>query len=270
MNIVKTFKPNFCAVMRCQNAQFVLVDGAPLGREGVQVPLCEKHAGADMTQTTPAPPAPSQGTIIEAVGETVGTALAPEAMKTEAEVEVGVAKDALAEIVGFVISDDESLAFAGECLGEVKGHWNRLEERKKQATGPLNAALATIRSWFQPAQNHYAASEKALKDKIAAYHAMRAKERQAALDAAAAAVQVGNSEATQAAIAAVPPPPPKMDGISLQDAWSYEVVDFTLVPDKYKVIHHGLVTAELKLHKGQLSIPGIRPVQGSRVVARAT
>lgn len=270
MNIVKTLKPGFCSVMRCQGAQSVLVDGAPFGREGVQVPLCVKHAAADQTATTPAVPPPSQGSIIEAVGETVGTLLAPEAMKTEAEEEVSVAKDALAELLTFVIKDDADLTFAGECLGEVKGHWNRLEERKKQATGPLNLALTTIRSWFQPAQTHYAAAEKALKEKIASYHAMRAKERQAAMDAAAAAHQAGNAEATQLAVAAVPPAPPKLDGISVQDVWTYEITAFGLVPDKYKVVNHAMIQAEVKVAKGALNIPGIAPKRESRVVARAT
>lgn len=264
MNIVKSFKPGMCAVMRCQAAAAVSVEGTPFGREGIQVPLCEKHSRGDMT-----PAAPSTA-IVETTGETVSTSLAPKEVQTEAEDEISVAKETHVEIDSFTIATDEDLAFAGECLGEVKGHWNRLEERKKQVTGPLNAALQVIRGWFQPAQSHYAASEATLKQKIAAYHAMRAKERQAALDAAAAAVQVGNSEATQVAIAAVPPPPPKMTGVSVQDTWEYEVVDFAAVPDKYKVIHHGLVTAELKLSKGNLKIPGIRPVQGSRVVARAT
>jgi len=270
MNIVKSFKPGMCGVMRCQGAMSIFVDGAPLGREGVQVPLCEKHARADMTQTTPAMPMPSSGAIIEAVGETVGTSLAPETMKTEAEGEVDLAKEALAEISTFMIQDDADLTFAGECLNEVKGHWNRLEERKKQATGPLNLALTTIRSWFQPAQNHYKASEDALKSKIAAYHTMRAQERQAALDAAAAMHQTGDSAATLVAVAAVPEAPPKLNGVSVREEWTYEVVAFGLVPDKFKVINHALLTAAVKESKGFTNIPGVRPVPVNKVVARAT
>jgi hypothetical protein len=249
--------------MRCQQVAVVSVEGTPFGREGIQVPLCERHSKEDVTSAKPT-------AIVETTGETVSTSLAPKEVQTEAEDEISVAKETHVEIDGFTIATDEDLAFAGECLGEVKGHWNRLEERKKQVTGPLNAALQVIRGWFQPAQSHYAASEVTLKAKIAGYHAMRAKERQAALDAAAAAVQVGNSEATRVAIAAVPPPPPKLVGISVQDAWEYEVFDFTLVPDRFKVVNHALVMAEVKLNKGATQIPGIRPVQGSRVVARAT
>lgn len=270
MNIVKTFKLGECGVMRCQSPSVVLVEGTPFGREGVQVPLCERHSKGDTAQTTQAAPLPSSTAVIDAVGETVGTQLASPAVQAEAEDETGVAKEALAEIQGLPITNDADLAFAAEILGEVKGHYNRLEERKKQATGPLNAALKTIRSWFQPAQDHYSSAEKVLKDKIAAYHAMRAKERQAALDAAAAAHQAGDNEATQVAIAAVPPAPPKIDGVSVRDDWTYEVVAFGLVPDKYKVINHALLTAAVRESKGYTNIPGIRPVQVNKVVARAT
>ena len=270
MNIVKSFKSGACGVMRCQSPLVVFVEGTPFGREGVQVPLCEKHSKADTMQTTPAVPPPSSTAIIDAVGETVGAELASPAMQAEAEDEVGVAKEALTEIEGFQIATDEDLTFAGEVLGEIKGHYNRLEERKKQATGPLNAALKTIRSWFQPAQDYYLSSEKSLKAKIAAYHTMRAAERQAALDAAAAAHQTGDSAATQLAVAAVPPAPPKLDGVSVREEWTYEVTSFGLVPDKFKVINHALLQAMAKESKAMLNIPGIRPVPVNKVVARAT
>jgi hypothetical protein len=267
MNIVKSFKQGECGVMRCQSPSVVLVEGTPFGREGVQVPLCERHSKGDMTQATPTEPMPSSTAVIDAVRETVGTQLAVQA---EAEDEVGVAREALTEIQGLPITSDADLAFAAEILGEVKGHYNRLEERKKQATGPLNAALATIRSWFKPAQDHYAAAEKTLKEKIAAYHTLRAQERQAALDAAAAAHSAGDSAATQIAIAAVPPAPPKIDGVSVREEWTYEVVAFGLVPEKFKVINHAVLLAAVKETKGFTNIPGIRPVLVNKVVARAT
>jgi len=263
MNIVKVFKDGECGVMRCQGATSVLVDGASFGREGVQVPLCERHAAGDMTAAPPVLPAGTTLVVPE-------TALAPQTMQIEAQSEVSAAQAALAEIKEFTIASDEDLKFAGEVLGEVKGHFNRLEERKKQATGPLNEALRTIRSWFAPAQDFYASSEKTLKDKIAAYHTMRAQERQAALAAAAAAHQTGDSAATQLAVSAVPAAPPKLAGVSVQDEWSYEVTDFALVPDKFKVIHHQLLMAVVKESKGATNIPGVKPVRTNKVVARAT
>jgi len=260
MNIVKVFKDGECGVMRCQSAMSVLVDGTPFGRLG-QVPLCEKHAAADMTAATPAVVPAASGVEIS---------LTPPNVQIEAQSEVSAAKEALEAIQQFEIQTDADLKFAGECLGEAKGHYNRLEERKKQATGPLNEALRAIRSWFAPAQEFYAASEKMLKDKIKAYDKMRADERQRALDAAAAAHQAGDAIATQAAIAAVPDATPKLNGVSLQEEWGYEVTCFSLVPDKYKAINHQLVMAFVKEAKGNMNIPGLVPVRGTKVVARGT
>jgi len=262
MNLVKTLKAGECGVMRCQNPSMVLVDGASFGRDGAQVPLCSRHAGADMTQ---APPAPGATLVVGAEDP-----LMPADVQAEVQGEAIIAREARAEIQVFLIENDNDLTFASEVLGEVMGHYNRLDEREKQATGPLNKALKVIRDWFRPAKEDYAAAKIAIKDKIAAYHTLRTKERQAALEAAAAAHRAGDAAATQIAVTAVPEAPPKTDGASVRVVWTYELVDFALVPDKYKVLHHTLLTETVKLSGAATNIPGIRAIQENKVIGRAT
>lgn len=43
-----------------------------------------------------------------------------------------------------------------------------------------------------------------------------------------------------------------------RDNWTYEVVDFHLVPDDYKMINAGVLTPVVKASKGKVNIPGVR------------
>jgi hypothetical protein len=269
MNIVKSIKAGSCAVMRCQSPEVALVDGAPFGRPDLGIPLCQRHYKESLTDVTQAPLPASTAPAVVAPAPSAELALVPQNVKAEVEVEGRAAHEALSEIEAFVISSDEDLAFAAEVLTEVKGNYARLEERKKQATDPLNSALRTIRDWFRPAQDFYAKAETTLKGKIADYHKRRNDERQAALLAAAAAHQSGDGQGTQAALAAVPPPPPKVDGVSVREDWTYEITDFGAVPDKFKAINHALLLAVVKESKGNTNIPGVRAVPVNKVVARA-
>jgi len=50
----------------------------------------------------------------------------------------------------------------------------------------------------------------------------------------------------------------EMGSTGQRDNWKYEVVDFTLVPDDYKMINAGVLTPVVKASKGKITIPGIR------------
>lgn len=271
MNIVKQIKPNMCAAMRCKDVQAVLVDGSIFGRVG-QVPLCLKHEkeldsnGHTPPTSIPTPPEP------QAVASSLSLAISPPLeIQQELQIEQVSAQEALQEIENtFQIVTDEDLSFAAEVLQEVKGNYARLEERKKQATDPLNQALKTIRSWFRPAQDFYLKAEVLLKTKIAGFHQAREQERQAALLQAQAAYVAQNQEAVQTALAALPPQIPKVDGLSTREDWTYEVIDFAVLPDKFKVPNHSLLVEMAKASKDKLDIPGVRSVCKTVVISRAS
>lgn len=274
MNIVKQIKSNQCAAMRCKEPQHVLVDGVTFNRPGIQVPLCQKHeqeldgggngngASPEVVQTSPI----QQTSLSIAIAP-------PMEIQQELLIEQTSAEEALKEIESsFKVDTDGDLSFAAEVLSEVKGNYARLEERKRQATDPLNQALKTIRSWFKPAQDFYVKAEVVLKNKIAAFHQLRAQERQAALLQAQAAFVAQNQEAVQTALAALPPPPPKVDGLSTREDWSYEVIDFAVLPDEYKLViaNHDKLLEQAKVCKDKLNIPGVRSVCKTVVISRAS
>lgn len=270
MNITKAIKANQCAAMRCKDVQAVLVDGSTFGRPGIQVPLCSKHE-KELDGNGHVVPQPQ----IEIVPtQSLSLAISPPLeIQQELQIEQVSAQEALLQIESnFSIVTDEDLAFSAEVLQEVKGNYNRLEERKKQATDPLNQSLKVIRSWFKPAQDFYSRAEQVLKNKIAAYHQARERERQVALLQAQAAFVAQNQEAVQTALAALPPPTPKVEGLSTVEIWTYEIVDFASVPDKYKLLvpNHELLLEEAKTCRDKLNIPGVRPVCNTQVRSKAS
>ncbi len=49
-----------------------------------------------------------------------------------------------------------------------------------------------------------------------------------------------------------------MGTTGMRDVWKWEEVDFSLVPDEYKMINAGILTPVVKASKGRITIPGIR------------
>lgn len=187
-------------------------------------------------------------------------------VQEEATNEAVDASEALVSIRTFEIVDNDTLEFAAEILADVKGKNNRLEEMKHTATQPMNAALKAVRSWFAPAQNHYAEAEAILKNKIATYHRAVEAKRQAALvkidDAA------DSKTITVALLALGAAQKPVTKGVSVTEVWTYEIVDASLLPREF------LMADEKKIKAASvgagLEIPGVRRFKEARVASRAT
>jgi hypothetical protein len=58
------------------------------------------------------------------------------------------------------------------------------------------------------------------------------------------------------------------EGSNLREDWDFEVIDFTIVPDKYKILNDTLVRGIVKKLHDQAEIPGIRPVSKKVLVVR--
>lgn len=193
------------------------------------------------------------------------TAIVQASVQEEATNEAVDASEALASIKGFEIVDNDTLEFAAEILADVKGKNNRLEEMKHTATKPMNEALKAVRSWFAPAQNHYAEAEVILKNKIAAYHREIEVKRAAAIakidDAAdSPTITIALAELGQAQ-------KPVTQGVSVTEVWDFEIVNASLLPREF------LMPDEKKIKAASvgagLEIPGVRRFKKSRVASRA-
>lgn len=183
------------------------------------------------------------------------------------------AAEALDTIRTFAITTREDLDMASEILLDVKGKLKWLEEKRLSITRPINEGLDAIRSLFRAPEAHYAECEKALKGKIAAYHAEQVARNQAAMAAAAAANLNGDRAGVTAALSVVGTPD-KAAGVSVREAWDFEVVNEQLVPREYLLVDHVRIRKDMQHSASQdgspMPIPGVRFFTKAVVTARAT
>jgi hypothetical protein len=142
------------------------------------------------------------------------------------------AEDLLSVIEDVAIESQDDLETAAEVLTRVKGRLKELDAEKHKIIRPLLDATNNVRNLFEPVLAYYRGCEKHLKLKIAGYHADRAQANQRLL--AQAAVAKSPIEAAEA-ITQIDAPD-KTEGVSVRDAWDFEVTDPEKVPRQYLTI----------------------------------
>jgi len=177
---------------------------------------------------------------------------------------IGEENQELCELVkATVIDSEETFGEVTKILKEVKQQNKELEERKQRVTKPLLAVVEEVRSWFRPAQSWLTAAEMHLKTMLADYRReVDAKNMEAMRLLAATQGQADVSFVAQ----------PKAQGLSMSEAWDWEIEDEALVPREYLCVDDKKVKAYLKLSpKGATpaAIPGLKFVQKMRVMVRA-
>lgn len=158
------------------------------------------------------------------------TALAiPDTTRREIEAEANDTTAAMALVEGLTITNAADLDFAGELVKLAKARWKELEEKRTSVTKPLNEVLRQVNGWFRPAQEPLVRAEAVLKGKISAYTLEQRAASEAAMRAAAAAMQAGDTEAAAEHVTAIAPAA-KTAGVSVQERWAFEIVDPDAVP----------------------------------------
>lgn len=274
MKITATFHEGRCAAMRCIDGAVGDVMGLCFDREEARVPLCERHL-SNAVQDFKLDEVPDSYSRFTTGETTVAATLpAPDddwTLRASLEKEAVEAGDALAAAKTFAIETQEDLEFAAEMLAETKGHWKRLDERRKLLTQPMNAAIKSANDLFRPALNYYSAVEFELKARIAEATQRQEAQNQAAIDAAAAAHALGDGDATQAALAKVINVG-NVSGVQTRDVWDFEVTHEAEVPRKYLSVDVDKIRAAMKEHAlgGMvLEIKGVRFFQRTQVASRS-
>jgi hypothetical protein len=183
--------------------------------------------------------------------------------------EAADAKEALAMIEEFEITEQSDYDFANEALGDAKSAWKALERRKKTATKPINAALKEIRSWFKPAQDFYGHAERILKNKLVEAHRKAAEVQDAALRAAQAAHAEANPAAVrEALVQSQAAEIQQADNVSIVKSWAFEITDAAALPRKYLMPDVTKIGGVVKTLGDVANIPGIKIYQKDTVVRR--
>lgn len=137
---------------------------------------------------------------------------------------------------------------ANDWLKEVKAKKKILEEREKEITAPLNAALKSVRDLFRRPKESLASAEQALKAGIDTFVQLQERSRAEAVQAASKAFASGDTATGAAAIqhvAALDVTPP--EGFSVRESWDFVIEAPDLVPRELCTPDATRIRAKLKL-----------------------
>ena len=212
--------------------------------------------GADLTPSTTdaALVATGAGAILARPSkETQDERLARRAAEIEAR-----AQEALQVASEYEITDQESMDFVAAWITESAKELKSIEEERDSLTKPLLEVKNKIYNRFKPGVGFYGALCDTLKRKVAAFRLERQKQQDAALKAIAESGGKTDGQtlviAQGAGVVALPA------GVREKVTWTWTQVDFSKVPDEYKVyvLNTEKIGREVDARGGDCDIPGIR------------
>lgn len=145
------------------------------------------------------------------------------------------------------ISDESSLAKAGDLLGAVKA----LQAEVKSAFRPgIQAADALHSLLIEQESKHYkplVEAERLIKAKISAFQ-----------DEVKAAQKVLERISAETGVLAVMPDTVVPKGVESIENWKYEIEDESLLPREYLMPNTAKIGKDVRSSKGNASIPGVK------------
>jgi len=206
-----------------------------------------------------------------------------------------------ARIPALIVSEIQSpqgATYAALCLREIKGMTKDWGALRKQLTTPLDERKREVMDYFKPVEQRLVEAEQTLKKAILDWEAERVRIRDeeikartvAAAEAEArakalleaekqAVLEEWDFEEAQAieieqASLNVPVVMPSeiknhSAGISTPVIWKYEIVDFSLLPDEFKLPDSSKLNSIVKKHHENTNVPGVRVYSEKTVSARA-
>lgn len=152
-----------------------------------------------------------------------------------------------------------------------------LTTKRKAALEKVEAEVARIKramaEWRQRQDEERRRQEAELAAKLKAEEDARILREAAALEAAGdtqtAAAIVEEQLAAPAPVVRLEPAAPKVAGVSMVEAWDFEVVNAALLPREYLVPDLAKIRGVVKALKGGARIPGVRVFRADQVRVRA-
>lgn len=171
---------------------------------------------------------------------------------------------------GRVISTNEDLKPATEDLSLIANYKKAIEEKRKEYTVPIREKLDLVNEAFKELMAPVLEADKITRDKILWFHNEQNRLREEAERIEAEKLRLAQAEMElkgEHTVDLEPVEKPEVvpDRIRTQvgdagtmDVWKYEVVDFALVPDEFKVVDHTMLGAIARKHHDAKQVPGIR------------
>ena len=180
-----------------------------------------------------------------------------------------------------VIASLEDNETANDDLTIISKIKKAMEAKRADFLLPYKAHMDAIRETYSTLMNPILEAEKLTKDKMLQYHLKQKLIREAQeeinrkrMEAAQEEMELKGELSESVNLVEVQPEISKrvsteMGSSGQKDVWKWEVVDFALVPDEYKMINPAILTPTAKSYKDTRTIPGIRIYNEPIIATRA-
>jgi len=169
-----------------------------------------------------------------------------------------------------IIATVEDIKVATDDLSIISRLKRAIEEKKKEYTGPINEHLKAVNDAFKNFTEPLNQADTITRQKILEYRKEqdRIREKQEEInrkrmEAAEEEMRLKGELSESVNLVEVIPEAPnhyrtEMGMAGMRDNWKYEVVDFALLPDEYKVPDTAMLNSIAKKHHDTKQIPGVR------------
>jgi len=175
-----------------------------------------------------------------------------------------------AKVDTFVVSGPDDVKMATNDLSIIGSLKKKVSDKRKEYTQPLAEYMEGIRAAFKLLEDPLTHADVVLREKVTAYTVEANRKRDEAIAIAREKQAIADREAAlnnkPAEVVEIAPLPAAVNGhttaelgtSSLMAVWKYEVTDFSLLPDEYKLSDTALLTSTAKKYHDDKVIPGVR------------
>jgi hypothetical protein len=164
------------------------------------------------------------------------------------------------EAQGYKIESVESVEKASVFLRKLKDTENMIEAKRLEFTKPLNQSLRAINATFKKVKEPLVEARNLLTGKVITWKTAE-RERLEAEEARRRKIQEAHEKKGHEVKAPVvlDRPDNQIGSTRTRKVWTFEVVDFSKVPDSYKTISSPSIMAQVR--SGVREIPGLKIYQ---------
>lgn len=163
------------------------------------------------------------------------------------------------QVFDIAIKDDSDAVMASQLIKEVSTKIKAVEAERKEITKPLLESKRNLDKFFKKITNPLEDINKHLRKELVKYE----KEKEAAR-------QLAQAEARKAALLGAPAeeikdlitesvkPSVKVSGVSVRNVWKARVLDFSQLPDEFKMVDEQALKRYAKENQDQKQVPGVQ------------
>lgn len=169
-----------------------------------------------------------------------------------------------------VITSVEHIKVATDDLSIISKLKKAMEEKKREYLDPLKSKAEAIRETYTTLMDPVFRADKITRDKILDFNRKQEEVNRKRIELAEAEQKATGEVKTPIVLAEeVKTVSTGLGTTGMRDNWCFEVTDFALLPDEYKVPDSAMLHSIAKKHHDQKQVPGVRFYNKPVIAVRA-